>query len=69
VPRPSQTAQWNNAGLHWAAEQLATLAEQTRIVLRDEETLHEIHMELEELNTNAVELAMIIQQNFEELGV
>jgi type I restriction enzyme M protein len=33
-----------------------------------EETLREIHVELEDLNTEAVTLAAIIKRNFEELG-
>ena len=33
------------------------------------ETLREIHVELEELNAEAVKLAAIIKRNFEELGV
>lgn len=34
-----------------------------------EETLREIHVELEDLNTEAVTLAATIKRNFEELGV
>ncbi|MBN1125182.1 MAG: N-6 DNA methylase [Sedimentisphaerales bacterium] len=34
-----------------------------------EETLREIHIELEDLNSEAVKLAWIIKKNFEELGV
>ena len=34
-----------------------------------EETLREIHVELEDLNVEAVQLAAIIKKNFEELGV
>jgi len=34
-----------------------------------EETLHEIHVELEDLNAEAVTLAATIKKNFEELGV
>ncbi len=34
-----------------------------------EETLREIHVELEDLNAEAVELAATIKKNFEELGV
>ncbi len=34
-----------------------------------EETLRDIHVELEDLNTEAVKLAAIIKKNFEELGV
>jgi len=34
-----------------------------------EEALREIHMELEELNAEAVTLAEMIKKNFEELGV
>ncbi|HUT86768.1 MAG TPA: N-6 DNA methylase [Candidatus Heimdallarchaeota archaeon] len=34
-----------------------------------EETLREIHVELEDLNTEAVKLAATIKKNFEELGV
>ncbi len=34
-----------------------------------EETLREIHVELEDLNAEAVKLAAMIKQNFEELGV
>ena len=33
-----------------------------------EETLREIHVELEDLNTEAARLAMTIKKNFEELG-
>ena len=33
-----------------------------------ERTLHDIHTELMELNTESVELARKIQENFEELG-
>lgn len=34
-----------------------------------EETLREIHVELEDLNAEAVRLATTIEKNFEELGV
>lgn len=34
-----------------------------------EETLREIHVELEDLNAEAVRLAKAIKKNFEELGV
>lgn len=34
-----------------------------------EETLHEIHVELEDLNVDAVRLAATIKTNFKELGV
>ena len=34
-----------------------------------EETLREIHVELEDLNAEAVTLAAIIKKNFEELGI
>ncbi len=34
-----------------------------------EETLREIHLELDDLNTEAVQLAATIKKNFEELGV
>jgi type I restriction enzyme M protein len=34
-----------------------------------EETLREIHVELEELNAEAVQLAATIRRNFEELGI
>jgi len=34
-----------------------------------EETLRNIHAELEDLNVEAVQLAAIIKKNFEELGV
>jgi type I restriction enzyme M protein len=34
-----------------------------------EETLREIHVELEELNTEAVKLAAMIKRNFEGLGI
>ena len=34
-----------------------------------EETLREIHVELEDLNTEAVQLAATIKKNFEELGI
>ncbi len=34
-----------------------------------EEVLHEIHVELEDLNAEAVKLAAKIKRNFEELGV
>jgi type I restriction enzyme M protein len=34
-----------------------------------EETLREIHVELEDLNAEAVQLAAIIKKNFEELGI
>ena len=34
-----------------------------------EEALHEIHVELADLNKEAVQLAKTIQQNFEELGI
>ena len=34
-----------------------------------EETLREIHVELEDLNNEAVKLAAIIKKNFEELGI
>ena len=34
-----------------------------------EETLREIHMELDDLNAEAVTLAATIKKNFEELGV
>jgi len=34
-----------------------------------EETLREIHVELEDLNAEAVKLAAVIKRNFEELGV
>jgi type I restriction enzyme M protein len=34
-----------------------------------EETLREIHVELEDLNAEAVKLATVIKRNFEELGV
>jgi hypothetical protein len=34
-----------------------------------EEALREIHVELEDLNTEAVRLAATIKKNFEELGI
>lgn len=34
-----------------------------------DETLREIHVELEDLNAEAVQLAAIIKNNFEELGI
>lgn len=34
-----------------------------------EETLHDIHIELQGLNSEAIELAEKIARNFEELGV
>ena len=34
-----------------------------------EEALREIHVELEDLNAEAVELAGTIKKNFEELGI
>jgi type I restriction enzyme M protein len=34
-----------------------------------EEALREIHVELEDLNTEAVRLAAVIKKNFEELGI
>ena len=34
-----------------------------------EETLREIHVELEDLNVEAVKLAATIKKNFEELGI
>ena len=34
-----------------------------------EETLREIHVELEDLNAEAVQLAATIKRNFEELGI
>lgn len=34
-----------------------------------EETLRKIHVELEDLNTEAVTLAATIKKNFEELGI
>ena len=34
-----------------------------------EETLREIHVELEDLNAEAVKLAATIKRNFEELGI
>ncbi len=34
-----------------------------------EETLREIHVELEDLNAEAVKLAATIKKNFEELGI
>ncbi|MBN1323351.1 MAG: SAM-dependent DNA methyltransferase [Methanotrichaceae archaeon] len=34
-----------------------------------EEALAEIHMELEDLNAEAVRLAATIKKNFEELGI
>jgi type I restriction enzyme M protein len=34
-----------------------------------EEALREIHVELEDLNAEAVRLAAVIKRNFEELGV
>jgi len=34
-----------------------------------EETLREIHVELEDLNAEAVQLAAVIKKNFEEMGV
>jgi type I restriction enzyme M protein len=34
-----------------------------------EEALREIHVELEDLNTEAVTLAATIKKNFEELGI
>ncbi|MCK9405391.1 MAG: SAM-dependent methyltransferase [Methanothrix sp.] len=34
-----------------------------------EEALREIHVELEDLNTEAVRLAAVIKRNFEELGI
>jgi hypothetical protein len=34
-----------------------------------EQTLRDIHTELAELNKEAAELALTIQQNFEELGI
>jgi type I restriction-modification system DNA methylase subunit len=34
-----------------------------------EETLREIHVELEDLNTEAVKLAATIKKNFEEMGI
>ncbi len=34
-----------------------------------EEALREIHVELEDLNTEAVQLAATIKKNFEELGI
>jgi len=34
-----------------------------------EETLREIHVELEDLNAEAVQMAATIKRNFEELGV
>jgi type I restriction enzyme M protein len=34
-----------------------------------EEALREIHVELEDLNAEAVRLAAVIKRNFEELGI
>ncbi len=34
-----------------------------------EETLREIHVELEDLNAEAITLAATIKKNFEELGI
>lgn len=34
-----------------------------------EEALHDIHIELEGLNAEAVQLVATIQRNFEELGI
>jgi type I restriction enzyme M protein len=34
-----------------------------------EETLREIHVELEDLNAEAVQLAVTIKRNFKELGI
>lgn len=34
-----------------------------------EEALREIHVELDDLNAEAVKLAAIIKKNFEELGI
>ena len=34
-----------------------------------EEALREIHVELEDLNAESVELAATIKKNFEELGI
>ncbi|MGD9971949.1 MAG: hypothetical protein AB7S77_02690 [Desulfatirhabdiaceae bacterium] len=34
-----------------------------------EKVLHEIHVELEDLNAEAVQLAATIRKNFEELGI
>ena len=34
-----------------------------------EEALREIHVELEDLNVEAVRLAAVIKKNFEELGI
>ena len=34
-----------------------------------EEALHDIHVELEDLNTEAVTLAATIKKNFKELGI
>ncbi len=34
-----------------------------------EETLREIHVELDDLNNEAVQLAAMIKKNFEELGI